>query len=630
MLLGFKAKIFLSMGTLLGLSLLLLTVFNYRDTKETITHASDTEHSLIVQNLQETIDTWLVAKQEAIGAFSQKLNDYDPATQKEAIASLLLLAKNSAGFDHLFAGYHDGTTLDHDRRNRDGYDPRTRGWYQNAIISPDIFLSEPYIGASSGKLLITVARRIHNAKGEPIGVLGGDISLETIQASIMNIALLEGGYSAVLNAKLEVIMGPKERLNAPLVDPSTRLEASALFSNTQSKHTFTQDHASKVLFSSPLRTHHWAVAIVLDDATIYQRADASLKANLLLFASFLLLSTGLMYLLLKAMMRPMDALFETIKSLSQGEGDLTQRLHVTRQDELGRICHEINLFIEKIAHLISQANHSSNENAAISSELSSTAASVIALSMNEAALLTDATALSKTISHTLDQSSLVTQGNKERLLSTSHALGEIRSRMDTLNLTLGQTSQNEEAIAQKLNHISDDANAVKEVLTIIGDIADQTNLLALNAAIEAARAGDHGRGFAVVADEVRKLAERTQKSLTDINATINVVVQSIVETNAQMLHASKSLHALSSQSDTINQALGESVTLMDSNIQETQHTLAGYLETTAQVKQLTDNLEHIAQISHTNTNSTKEVGKASEHLSHLSEALKLKLGQFKI
>ncbi|HEF9188820.1 TPA: hypothetical protein SBV96_001765, partial [Campylobacter coli] len=67
----------------------------------------------------------------------------------------------------------------------------------------------------------------------------------------------------------------------------------------------------------------------------------------------------------------------------------------------------------------------------------------------------------------------------------------------------------------------------KNVTGIIGDIADQINLLALNAAIEAARAGEHGRGFAVVADEVRKLAERTQKSLSEIEANTNLLVQSI-------------------------------------------------------------------------------------------------------
>jgi len=122
----------------------------------------------------------------------------------------------------------------------------------------------------------------------------------------------------------------------------------------------------------------------------------------------------------------------------------------------------------------------------------------------------------------------------ESLKRVSNKIEASVSQMSSLETQVIQTHDGELSVSQNLQSLTHNAEDIKGILNIISDISDKTNLLALNAAIEAARAGEHGRGFAVVADEVRKLAESTQKSLTEINASVNVIVQSISDASSSV------------------------------------------------------------------------------------------------
>ncbi len=219
--------------------------------------------------------------------------------------------------------------------------------------------------------------------------------------------------------------------------------------------------------------------------------------------------------------------------------------------------------------------------------------------------------------------------SQKEIQNAQEKLTNASSLISNMNSQVSESSEAGIALSHKLNQLSQDAEQVKSILTVISDIADQTNLLALNAAIEAARAGEHGRGFAVVADEVRKLAERTQKSLNEINATINVIVQAIIDSSEEMNRSAVIFESLVDSANSVNSAIKETTTIMNSTMNSVNSSANGSKKIANDTVKIVDLIKNIDSLSSSNARSVEEIAGASEHMYKLTENLNKKLNQFK-
>jgi methyl-accepting chemotaxis protein len=185
-------------------------------------------------------------------------------------------------------------------------------------------------------------------------------------------------------------------------------------------------------------------------------------------------------------------------------------------------------------------------------------------------------------------------------------------------------------LSSHLKHLRDEAEQIKQVLSVIGDIADQTNLLALNAAIEAARAGEHGRGFAVVADEVRKLAERTQKSLSETDITINTIVQSIADVSDKMSEGSEKILSLGSVSERVFKQMRSVETTVEKTFTSTTSLKEDAMTQAKQAQNIGISMENVTQLFAESARNIEEIAGAVTHLSEGTTELSNLLSGFKV
>jgi methyl-accepting chemotaxis protein len=373
----------------------------------------------------------------------------------------------------------------------------------------------------------------------------------------------------------------------------------------------------------------WAILSVINEDEVLITPNA-IRNFIIIEVIVILLVIGFISVLIlnNNMIKPLNNFKATLLEIGRTK-DLTKSLECDAPAEIEDMAKSFNALLHDLQHLINSAKVTSTNNTQKANNLSSNAHEVGNNVELSAQIIKDASSSSNKINQEITIAIAEAQANKKEIIRANNMLNEARDEIVLLTNRVQESSEVEVELAHKMDTLSSEASNVKSVLEVIGDIADQTNLLALNAAIEAARAGEHGRGFAVVADEVRKLAERTQKSLGEINATINVIVQSIQEASENMNNNSTEIQNLAEIASAVEEKINTTVSIVNQGTKASDKTVQDFESTGSAIQKIAEIVTKIDTLSLENAKNVESIVATSHDLSGETKELNSQLETFR-
>jgi len=541
-----------------------------------------------------------------------------------------------------------------------GYDPRERSWYKKAVESNGNIIITPVYISTNGQPVISLAKTIMDTNNSILGCIGLDINLTDLTSFIGSVKVGNTGYCMLIQDDGMILANAKHSEYNFKTLHETNLAAFTEIGKTSNGSMFvTLDGKMVKAYIFPLPDLGWKLVIFVEQNEILSLFYALVRIMVLIGLVMFVFYFTLAILASRALKRyfaRLETLFGKIAA-----GDLTDRIKVKRNDEIGRLMTHLNMATEHSHTMLAALREEADKMTAIGSDLSSnmeeTATAVKQISSNaatvkekalmQAAGVTETAATGEQIqgklnllvegitkqSESITQSSALITSTAENMLRINKILSQNDELIKTVYGQMKAGTDGARAANEFVKKIAERSEALLEASQVIQNIASQTNLLAMNAAIEAAHAGESGKGFAVVADEIRKLAEESNMQGKQIGAVIKESTEIIAQVSEAGIQAEKTftdvyglISNISKKEDSIVNLMREQeengaqvLSAIETINKVTRDVSSASVEMLEGGKQITAEMQKLAEITRETTDSMTEIASGAEQITDAVE-----------
>ncbi|RYU46388.1 methyl-accepting chemotaxis protein [Aliivibrio finisterrensis] len=630
MYLTLKTKLVITSVALIILTIISLGTFSYQTMKTQAWDGIRSESGNTAKAYSLGIGDWFKGRQDAITGMKEAIErnpNLDPVDQ-------LKQTLTSGRFGLSFYGNEKGVMERHDPSlNQAGYDPRTRGWYKETLAANKAITTKPYVSHTMQALVVTLTEPVRE-NGKIIGVTASDLSLSTLIDDVLDIPVPGKGYAMLLDVSNKIVVAhPNEKMTLkPISELGQGFDAINLNSELASDGFFftEQNGVNKAVMVTAVPNTSWAIALVMDQDTLEAPLNAMLFKLILIGGLILLFVSLFTGWLVTRQLRELGTVSEALADIANGEGDLTVRINVKSDDEVGKLAENFNQFVSRLHTMASNLRSITlelNRSAADSAESALQRSQNIRHQQDEITMV--ATAVTEMASATQEIA-----GNAENTAKSAEQAvtltQEGHSQADQSQTSIGNLAREVNSAVGIIEDLNGHAQKISSILATIRSIAEQTNLLALNAAIEAARAGEQGRGFAVVADEVRVLSQRTHTSTEEIQSMIETLQSTTQEAVSVMSDGHHLAETSVKDVDKAGMSI-ENIAAQINVISDMATQIASAAEEQSSVTaEISRNTEGVQEVANQMANEAETAAQQAEALKSLADSLEEEIKRYKL